>query len=205
MNPGRKLTAAIAVIGLSATSSLSPAAAQQPNWPITAEWFAGTWSDNADCRRPVVFLRDGSYRTPDGDVARWRIERGNVLVLIGGENRQELALVRVNDRQVRTVDGGVASYRCGGGASAPAAQSDAPVTAGWLIGTWSDLRDCSRPFYIERDGDFREPNGGVGRWQLDSDRLSLTFGQNRRTGRLIRVGQDELKLAETGVSSYRCS
>ena len=32
----------------------------------------------------------------------------------------------------------------------------------------------------------------------------LTFGENSQTVQLIRIGQNELKLAETGVSSYRC-
>jgi hypothetical protein len=96
------------------------------------------------------------------------------------------------------------SYRCRSVAQAPPPTQSPPVTADWLIGTWSDPRDCSEPFYITRDGGFRAPNGVLGRWSLNGDRLTLTFGANSQTLRVIRVSQNELKLAETGVSSYRC-
>lgn len=204
MRASRKWTAVLVAASLSAASALSPAAAQQPGGAISPDWFAGTWSDKADCSEPIHFFRDGRYRTYTGAEARWSIERGNVLVLTGAGGREELPIERVSDRQVRTVEGGISSYRCDSVAVALAPQSGGPVTAAWLIGTWSDPRDCSEPFYITRDGGFRAPNGVLGRWTLDGDRLTLIFGENRQTVRLIRVSDNELKLAETGVSSYRC-
>lgn len=195
-----KALAALAAFSLAAAGA-APAAAQSGR-VISPDWFAGTWSDNADCSEPVQFYRDGRYRTPAGDEARWRIERGNVLVLEGAGGRQELAIERIGERQIRTIDGGVNSYRCD--SRAPLPLRTTAVTAEWLIGTWSDPRDCSEPFYITRDGGFRAPNGALGRWTLQGDRLTLTFGQNTQTVRIIRVSDNELKLAETGVSSYRC-
>lgn len=189
----------LAAACLAASILLSPAMAQ-PGRAIDPDWFVGSWSDKADCSEPVQFFRDGRYRTWLGTEARWRIERGNVIVLEGSAGRQELAVERVNDRQLRTVDGGIPSYRCDG----VAAPATGAVTADWLVGTWSDPRDCSEPFYITRDGGFRAPNGVLGRWSLNGDRLTLTFGENTQTVQLIRVGPNELKLAETGVSSYRC-
>ena len=79
------------------------------------------------------------------------------------------------------------------------------VTAEWFVGTWSDLRDCSEPFIVTRDGRFRAPNGIWGRWSLAGDLLTLTFGENSQTLRLVWVSEDELKLADSGVSSYRCT
>lgn len=195
------LKAAIAA-SLYAGALLSPAAAQQPGRAVSPDWFAGTWSDQPDCSEPVQFYPDGRYRTASGAEARWRIERGNVLVLEGAGGREELAIERVNDRQLRTLEGGINAYRCDGTASA--ANAGGAVTAEWLIGTWSDPRDCSEPFYITRDGGFRAPNGALGRWSLEGDVLTLVFGENRQSVRLIRISDNELKLAETGVSSYRC-
>ena len=179
---------------LSMTAAASPAAAQLPSRTISPDWFAGMWSDNPDCSAAVQFFRDGTYRTSTGAQARWRIERGNVVVLEGPGGREELPLERVDDRQLRHIESGVSSYRCDAGT----------VTADWLIGTWSDPRDCSEPFHITRAGDFRAPNGVLGRWSLAGDALTLTFGANRQTYTIIRISDNELRLAETGVSSYRC-
>ena len=190
---------AVTAAGLAASTPASPALAQ--NRTISPDWFAGSWSDNADCSQAVQFYRDGRYRTAAGAEARWRIDRGNVLVLDGAGGHQELAIERVSDRQIRTIDGGINSYRCDGVA---APSSGGTVTADWLIGTWSDPRDCSEPFYITRDGQFRAPNGALGRWSLQGDMLTLIFGEARESVRIIRISDNELKLAETGVSSYRC-
>ena len=101
---------AAAMLAAAAAAHAQPA---QPSRVISADWFAGTWSDRADCSVPVEFLRDGRYVTPNGE-ARWAIERGNVLVLISSTQRQEIPIERINDRQVRMISNGVVSYRCDG-------------------------------------------------------------------------------------------
>lgn len=194
MRTKRIRIAAMIAISLSVSSVHVTATAQAPSRAISPDWFAGLWSDNPNCADAIEFLRDGRYRTPGGAIARWRIERGNVLVLEGDAGRREMAIERVSDTQIRTVDERVISYRCFGG----------PVTADWLIGTWSDPRDCSAPFFVMRDGQFRAPNGVLGRWTLQGDVLTLTFGQNRQDTRILRINDNELRLAESGVSSYRC-
>ena len=194
MGASRTRIAIMTAISLGIASVHAAATAQAPGRTISPGWFAGLWSDNPNCGDAVEFFSDGRYRTPNGAIARWRIERGNVIVLEGDAGQREMAIERISDTQIRTIDGRVNSYRCFGG----------PVTPDWLVGTWSDPRDCSAPFYVMRDGQFRAPNGALGRWALQGDVLTLTFGQNRQNTRVVRINDNELRLAETGVSSYRC-
>lgn len=196
MRASSKMLFFLAAAGVAASGLSTSVLAMQPAQTISPEWFSGTWSDRADCSQPVQFFRDGSYRAANGGTARWRIERGNILVFEGDGRRQEMEIVRIDENRLRAVQSGVISYRC------PVATQ--AVTAAWLIGTWSDPRDCSEPFYITGDGGFRAPNGVLGRWTLAGDMLTLQFGEQRQTVQVIRVSDNELKLAQTGVSSYRC-
>lgn len=96
----------LAALGLSVA-----AAAQQGG--ITAEWFAGTWSDAPDCSARVHFLRDGRFYTLDGNSGLWRLE-GNVLILTrpDGTGGARHVLQRIDQHTIQA--SGVTSYRCEG-------------------------------------------------------------------------------------------
>jgi hypothetical protein len=106
IRPVRALVAAVAALGMSVA-----AAAQQGS--VTAEWFAGTWSDAPDCSARVHFLRDGRFYTIDGNSGLWRFE-GNVLILTrpDGSGGARHVVQRIDQHTLQA--SGVTSYRCDG-------------------------------------------------------------------------------------------
>lgn len=94
------------------------AAPPTPNMgqPITAEWFAGVWSDSRDCRDPYRFDRSGQVTFPTGAQGRWRIEGSNILTVeIAGQVIRKL-ITRVGDDEI-TAPGEGSTYRCFPGAT----------------------------------------------------------------------------------------
>lgn len=89
--------------------------------------------------------------------------------------------------------------------SAPA--SNIVVDVDFLIGLWSDQRDCSgSTIEFRRDGAFVNSNGTGGTWRLDGDRLSLT-GTRTLTVRLVPMNNLELTVINadnTQGYSRRC-
>ena len=87
----------------------------------------------------------------------------------------------------------------------PAREASSDITEDWLIGTWSDFRDCSQPFTLTSDGVLRV-GAGTGRWRLEGN-VVIFENDSGRSQRLPieKVNEDELRLTTTGRSSYRCS
>ncbi len=52
------------------------------------------------------------------------------------------------------------------------------MTRAYLIGNWTDNDDCGEVTDLRSDGSFRAPNGGVGKWQLDGNQLTLSSTGN---------------------------
>lgn len=108
------LAVAILIGVLIIRAASSDRAAPGDDTEITEAWFAGSWSDYRDCREPVRFARNGDFTTAADERGTWRIENGNTLIADGAGERLELEMRRVNNDQVRVLDGprpGPA-YRC---------------------------------------------------------------------------------------------
>ena len=83
---------------------------------VTAEWFAGVWSDTRDCRDPYRFDRSGQITFPNGIQGRWRIEDGGTLVVEAVGNTIRKQITRVADDEI-SAPGEGSTYRCFPGAT----------------------------------------------------------------------------------------
>ena len=77
----------------------------------------------------------------------------------------------------------------------------------YLIGLWTDDGNCRNAVEFARDGRFINPNGTVGQWLLDGDRLTLT-GERRLRVRLRLIDRDRVDIVNEDGSlghSTRCA
>lgn len=84
----------------------------------------------------------------------------------------------------------------------PALAQGGDVNTQWLAGTWSDRADCSQRVHFLADGRFIVPDGGEGRWRLESNVIVLSTSVEERRMAIERLDQNSLR--SEGVISYRC-
>jgi hypothetical protein len=82
------------------------------------------------------------------------------------------------------------------------------VDRAFLIGRWTDARDCDEAGEFAADGRFTNAAGLSATWSLDGDRLTVTFaGASPRTLRVSALDQNTLNVVNPDGSigrSTRC-
>jgi hypothetical protein len=82
------------------------------------------------------------------------------------------------------------------------------VDRAFLIGRWTDARDCGRAGQFAADGRFTNAAGDVAAWALDGESLTMTFpGAAPRTVRVSALDQNTLNVVNPEGSigrSTRC-
>jgi hypothetical protein len=82
------------------------------------------------------------------------------------------------------------------------------VDRAFLIGRWTDARDCDAAGEFAADGHFTNAAGTSATWTLDGDRLTVTFaGASPRTLRVSALDQNTLNVVNPDGSigrSTRC-
>jgi hypothetical protein len=82
------------------------------------------------------------------------------------------------------------------------------VDRAFLIGRWTDARDCDEAGEFAADGRFTNAAGTSATWALDGDRLTVTFaGASPRTLRVSALDQNTLNVVNPDGSigrSTRC-
>lgn len=58
--------------------------------------------------------------------------------------------------------------------SAAQATASGALTSATLVGRWGDNGDCTRDIRFAADGTFASYTGGVGRWSLSGDRITMS-------------------------------
>ena len=91
----------------------------------------------------------------------------------------------------------------------PASSTLTPtVDRAFLIGRWTDVRDCSEAGQFTADGHYTNTAGRSAAWTLDGDQLTLTFeGAAPRTLRVSAADQNTLNVVNpdgTTGRSTRC-
>lgn len=177
-------------LALVAAITIAPVSALAQSRVVTADWLVGNWSDTPDCRETVNF-RPGGVADVGGSPISWRME-GTTIVMAGpgGESRQEV--VALDNDRVRNQEN-VISYRCRGG----------PVTREWLIGTWSDNPDCSKPFALNPDGSAVIEEGTL-RWRQQGSSIVLITPTAEVPIPIERVSDSQMVRVDNRVPSYRC-
>jgi hypothetical protein len=114
-----------------------------------------------------------------------------------------------NQAGAQSADGAGGKLNEGGGAI-PASSGPVRLDRTFLLGRWSDDGDCSADgnsvIEFTQDGRFIAANGGVGLWNLDGDRLTMS-GNQTATIRLVPIDQDTMTVINADESlgrSTRC-
>ncbi len=187
---------------LLALAAAPPALAQEG--AVTRDYVAGRWTDNGDCAEAVALRADGRFLAANGNEGLWALA-GDRLTL-QGERRLTMRIVPV-DRDTMDVlneDGSRGrSTRCGGGdAGAPAPA----LTAGYMVGRWTDNEDCADAVVFRTDGRFVAADNAEGRWDLAGDRLTLE-GVRTVIMRIVPIDRDTVSVINEDGSlgrSTRC-
>lgn len=87
----------------------------------------------------------------------------------------------------------------------PAASTLTPmVDRAFLIGRWTDARDCREAGEFTADGRYTNAAGQAAAWTLDGDRLTLTFeGAEPRSLRVSATDQNTLNVVNPDGSTGR--
>ncbi len=87
----------------------------------------------------------------------------------------------------------------------PASSTLTPtVDRAFLIGRWTDTRDCGEAGQFTADGHFTNNAGRSAAWTLEGDRLTLTFeGAAARTVRVSAADQNTLSVVNPDGSTGR--
>jgi len=87
----------------------------------------------------------------------------------------------------------------------PATSTLAPtVDRAFLIGRWTDARDCSEAGQFTADGHYTNAAGRSAAWTLEGDQLTLTFdGATPRTVRVSALDQNTLNVVNPDGSNGR--
>jgi hypothetical protein len=67
------------------------------------------------------------------------------------------------------------------------------VDSEFMIGRWTDDGNCDDAVEFAADGVFRTPEGAVGRWLLEGDRLTVS-GSSTLTMRIVPVDDDTINV-----------
>ena len=74
-----------------------------------------------------------------------------------------------------------------------AAPDQVSLDTDFMIGRWTDDGDCADAVEFAADGIFRTPEGAVGRWLLEGDRLTVS-GSSTLTMRIVPVDDDTINV-----------
>ncbi|HYD11662.1 MAG TPA: hypothetical protein VEC11_02315 [Allosphingosinicella sp.] len=87
----------------------------------------------------------------------------------------------------------------------PAASALVPtVDRAFLIGRWTDARDCNQAGQFTADGRYTNTAGRSAAWTLEGDQLTLTFeGAEPRTVRVNALDQNTLNVVNPDGSTGR--
>ena len=87
----------------------------------------------------------------------------------------------------------------------PAASTLTPtVDRAFLIGRWTDSRDCEQAGQFTADGRYTNTAGETAAWALEDDRLTLTFeGRPSRTVQVSAADQNTLNVINPDGSNGR--
>lgn len=78
------------------------------------------------------------------------------------------------------------------------------VDRAFLIGRWTDVRDCNEAGQFTADGHYTNNAGRSAAWTLEGDQLTLTFeGAEPRTVRVSAVDQNTLNVVNPDGSNGR--
>jgi hypothetical protein len=78
------------------------------------------------------------------------------------------------------------------------------VDRAFLIGRWTDARDCHEAGQFTADGRYTNTTGQTAAWTLDGDQLTLTFeGAQPRTLRVNAADQNTLNVVNPDGSTGR--
>ena len=92
------------------------------------------------------------------------------------------------------------------GNGSAAATTVPALNQAFLVGRWTDNRDCNNATDFGQDGQFRSSGGGMGQWTLVGDRLTLS-GEQSLVAQIVVIDQNTLEIVNPDGSrgrSTRC-
>lgn len=104
-------------------------------------------------------------------------------------------------------DGKPASAQAAPAPTAPVSGPARALSPAALVGRWGDNGDCNKDIFFNADGSFRSYTGGVGRWSLVGDRMTMSGAGGTYEVRVQVINQNQLRIINPDGSvgtSQRC-